>query len=357
MKKAFIVCWPVIVNGYRTSFGFHPSNVFKGLNDAAFYPKIKSWRRQRMTDRDKLPVKATTGYVIVPTEQSGSLVARGLEAFRNRQISRGGNLGVPSDPLHEIEMHEVSEEFERCWNAACRHIQKQVQSSLHIQQLQQQEQGHFFSWLKSTLIPPFLEHMSFRLGNQLFYIRIEDVDGRLDIPGSRDGLLSIAEGCKGHPCIMQMRHRAGGWTPDATDWGLIDARTGMTVDPVAQVSDERIEMTDWELQDFAVQIVRDHLKKAGRTLMSWQSRPAVHPSIWFVGNSGPEWVVVRVVRYPDKKAELPANWQQIAARYGKLRAVGHFASVSVANAVLAEPLWRGHKMNVRFAGLLDPDAV
>jgi hypothetical protein len=77
MKKAFIVCWPVIVN-YRTSFGFHPSNVFKGLNDAAFYPKIKSWRRQRMTDRDKLPVKATTGYVIVPTEQSGSLVARGI---------------------------------------------------------------------------------------------------------------------------------------------------------------------------------------------------------------------------------------------------------------------------------------
>jgi hypothetical protein len=31
------------------------------------------------------------------------------------------------------------------------------------------------------------------------------------------------------------------------------------LDPIAHVSDERIEMTDWELQDFAVQVVRVHL--------------------------------------------------------------------------------------------------
>src|SRR6266700_3359375 len=38
-----------------------------------------------MTDRDKLPVKVTTGNVVVPAEQSGSLVTRGLEAVKNRQ--------------------------------------------------------------------------------------------------------------------------------------------------------------------------------------------------------------------------------------------------------------------------------
>ena len=33
------------------------------------------------------------------------------------------------------------------------------------------------------------------------------------------------------------------------------------------ISDERIEMTDWELQDFAVQVVRDQLEKTGKRLL------------------------------------------------------------------------------------------
>jgi hypothetical protein len=57
--------------------------------------------------------------------------------------------------MHDIEMHEVSDEFARCWQAAGRHIQIQAQGPLR-------------SWLKANLNPPFLEHLSFRLGNQLF---------------------------------------------------------------------------------------------------------------------------------------------------------------------------------------------
>jgi len=250
--------------------------------------------------------------------------------------------------MPDIEMHEVSDEFARCWQAAGQHIQTQAQGPLQ-------------SWLKANLNPPFLEHFSFRLGNQLFFIRIEDVDGWLSVPGNRNGLLSVAEGCQGHPCIMPMRYRAGAWVTQGTAWGLVDARTGKEVDPMALISDERIEITDWELQDFAVQIVRDHLEKIGMKLMSWQGNPAVDPSIWFVGESGPEWVVVRAVRSPRAKADLPANWQQIVERCARLGRAGHFASVSVANAddafdasgaVASEPLWRGHAMVVRFEGLV-----
>ena len=57
------------------------------------------------------------------------------------------------------------------WQAAGLHIQNQVQ-------------GESKSWLRSHINPPFLEHLSFRFGNQLFYIRIQDVDDELDIPGS-----------------------------------------------------------------------------------------------------------------------------------------------------------------------------
>ena len=97
--------------------------------------------------------------------------------------------------MHDIEMQTASEEFARCWHEAGRHIQRQVQGPLH-------------SWLKVNLDPPFLEHLSFRLGNQLFFIRIEDADGKLEVPGSRRGLHMVADGCKGHACLMPMRRQA-----------------------------------------------------------------------------------------------------------------------------------------------------
>jgi hypothetical protein len=100
--------------------------------------------------------------------------------------------------MHDIEMHEITEQFAQCWRTAGRHIERQAQGPLQ-------------SWLKSSLSPPFLEHLSFRLGNQLFFVRIEDADGVLEVPGSRIGLLAVAEGCKGYPCIMPMRYRAGVW--------------------------------------------------------------------------------------------------------------------------------------------------
>lgn len=66
--------------------------------------------------------------------------------------------------MHNIHMAEFTEEFSHCWNAAGSHIQRMAG-------------GDLMSWLKATLAPPFLEHLSFRLGNQLFFIQLEDEDG------------------------------------------------------------------------------------------------------------------------------------------------------------------------------------
>lgn len=250
--------------------------------------------------------------------------------------------------MYDIEMHEVSEEFARCWQAAGRHLQVLAQ-------------GARLSWLKANLTPPFLEHISFRVGNQLFFIRIEDADGQLEVPGNPKGFLSIAKGCNGHACLMLMIRRAGEWAPLEPGWGLIDAKTNRPVDPAGLVSEEKIEITDWELHDFAVQIVRDHVKDdLSRELMSSQGNPGVDPSLWFVGDDGPEWAVVRAVRYPEKEAKLPDNIADIAEGCAQLSRTGHFASVSVASSedafdpsgtIAPTPLWRGHAMVVRFLGL------
>jgi hypothetical protein len=251
--------------------------------------------------------------------------------------------------MHNIHMSEVTEEFACCWNAARLHIQNQAQGPLQ-------------SWLRVHLNPPFLEHLSFRLGNQLFYIQLEDVDGRLKTPGNPDGLIAIADGCAGHACVMPMRKVGADWTPTETGWGLLDSRTGQAVNPPALISDEKIVMTDWELQDLAVQVVRGQLAKEGRELMSWNGYPRVNPSLWFVGDAGPEWVVVRAVRYPEEEAKLPDDIAVMRAHFNKLGYPGHFASVAVAsvddpfdpnvatngNVV---PLYRGHEMHIKYEDL------
>jgi hypothetical protein len=252
--------------------------------------------------------------------------------------------------MHNIHMAEFTEEFAHCWNAAGSHIQRMAG-------------GDLMSWLKATLAPPFLEHLSFRLGNQLFFIQIEDEDGMLEVPGSPDGLLAIANGCKGHPCLMPMKKLGGKWQPSAPGWGLIDAETRRSIDPISFVTDEKIEMTDWELQDFAVQVVRDDLKNAGRELMSWNGNPEVLPSIWFVGDHGPEWVIVRAYRFPEEDDGLPENIDEIKMQ---LRgAQGNYAAVGIADmkGMLdledfdsdESPIYRGNGLNVDYRGLVRID--
>ena len=94
--------------------------------------------------------------------------------------------------------------------------------------------------------------------------------------------------------------------------------------------------------------------------MSSQGNPDVNPSIWFVGDQGPEWVVVRAARYPVGEIDIPTNILEIADSCAHLSRIGHFASVSFANAddafdepggIPPLPLWRGHGVHIRFEGL------
>ena len=251
--------------------------------------------------------------------------------------------------MHSIEMQEMSPEFMACWKAAGMH-------------LNQQADGGIQSWLRAHPYPPFLEHLSFRLGNQLFFVRVEDVDGKVQGPGSMRGLGLVAKGCQGHACVLPMKKKffGGGWVADTSGWGLLDAVSRKPINPVSLITDKDIEMTAWELHDMAVQIVRDHLENQGYQLMSWQGNPEVDPAIWFVGDSKkPEWVVVRAVRFPDNQAARPANWDAIAEGCAHMSRNGHFASVAIVNVAqpfesekeAPIPLFRGHGMHVRFTGL------
>ena len=243
--------------------------------------------------------------------------------------------------MHDIPMSEVTPEFSRMWQAAGMHIQRAAGGRLN-------------AWLRAHLDPPFLEHLSFRLGNQLFFLRVEDEDGQVTGPGSLQGLHSVANGCSGHACLMPMRRRGGEWTAALPGWGMRDVESKRPIDPPTEISNEKIEMTDWELQDFAVQVVRLQIENEGHKLMSWQSNPDVDPSVWFVGNDGPEWVIVRSVRYPEKDAKLPGNWRAVAENCARKSKRGNFASVAAAcMSTIAEggKLYRGFPLVTNYRGL------
>jgi hypothetical protein len=248
--------------------------------------------------------------------------------------------------MYEIEMNEMSEAFLPCWRAACIHLSNQVD-------------GGITSWLRAHPYPPFLEHLSFRLGNQLFFVRVEDVDGKVQGPGNDRGFITAARMANGRACVLPMKKEyiSGAWVADMPGWGLLDADTLRPVHPVDLVTDEKIEMTHWEVHHMAVQVIRDHLQKKGFELMAWQANPDVDPAIWFIGKSRrPEWVVVRSATFPANSASRPENWPAIAARCSRLSSIGHFASVAVvsceqpfdADNEAPVPLWRGHAIHAAF---------
>jgi hypothetical protein len=251
--------------------------------------------------------------------------------------------------MYEIEMHEMSEEFLHCWQAAGIHLSNQVEGGMN-------------SWLRNHPYPPFREHLSFRLGNQLFFIRVEDVEGKVHGPGNSIGFKEAAKNANGHACLMPMKKSAinGEWETAVPNWGLLDAQSNKPIYPFELVTDKKIEMTSWEIHGMAVQVVRDYLEKEQIEVTNWQGTPEVDPSIWFLGkNKKLEWVVVRAVRFPVDVADRPSNWNDIALGVSKTGPIGHFASVAIVSAdqpfeSMDEepvPLWRGHGMHIRFTGL------
>ncbi len=145
---------------------------------------------------------------------------------------------------------------------------------------------------------PVIEHVSFICKNRVYFVQVVDNSGAQAFPGgSEQDMRRIAREWGGISCWMPMRG-----TPDADgvlnwdcvlpSWGLLNVVDEEPVNPDVIGLSEPLAMSAWELHDDAVRRVRDTLANAGRTILSWNSDPAVEPSIWIAGKSAPEFVVV-----------------------------------------------------------------
>ena len=221
--------------------------------------------------------------------------------------------------MHDIANEEPTEEFVECWNAAVNHINVVSRDSN-------------IGALRGDLDPPMLEHFSFRIGNQLFHIRVHDVAGEVIGPGALEGFRYLGEMTGGHLCVMWMEREGLKWKPVNNGWGLTRLDTGETVDPAWLVSDEKIPMSDWELQDFAVIRVKHELESKGLEVFSmlhWDAH--LMPSIWFRSGDEVEWAVVRASRNPQKPYLDQDQFNQTKDHMASMGYPnGNFIAVSVA---------------------------
>ena len=146
-------------------------------------------------------------------------------------------------------------------------------------------------------------------------------------------LMFVAKGCKGHACLMPIKKVDGVWQVLELDWRLISDFTQKSINPVNLLSDKKIAMTDWELQDLAVQVVRNHSKdKLGVKIMSSNSNSSVPPAIWFIGEGGPEWLAALMKSYPNQKPVNDCDLDHVASQCSTMSKTGSVADVTFSHA-------------------------
>ena len=248
--------------------------------------------------------------------------------------------------MHTIEQGDPSDHFQTAWLAAARHINSQCIGGIN--------------WLRTSLRRPFIEHLSFRIGNQLFFVFVEAAEIKLS--ARCDSFVSFSNLAGAIPCVMPMRNNIANYEPCEFGWGLVHAVTKQLIDPLGLVSEELIEMSDWEVHDFAVNTVMDRLEKEGKTVFSTCSDMEINPSLWFEEKGLNYWVVIREARHPETYPEIPSNISKITASVEGKAEAGYFASVVVAN--YDDPfdpeartngnfltLYRGHPIAVKYEGI------
>ena len=190
--------------------------------------------------------------------------------------------------MYLIEQDDLSEEFLTAWKLAGSHFQKMGQGSTN--------------WIRDNLNKPFVEHLSFRIGNQLFFIFIEIYNVLFET--KKEFFLSVCEEANAIPCLFRMQRVFSSFEPTLGGWGLVNAIDGTNVNPLELVSNELIPMTDWEVHDFGIKFIKNHIKNQGNEILSSQSSLTIYPNIWFkdLKNGKTHWVIVKSARhgfYPD----------------------------------------------------------
>lgn len=278
------------------------------------------------------------------------------------------------DIQYLIDRPEPSEIFLNARHMAGSQLQDQFNANNH-KSVNSSYDG--FKWIKTELTYPSFDNLTFAFKNSIFSVVIELIDekGSSFTKQQKDRLLKACEENNLIPCIFKLKFR------EKTDkflgrlmgnknqldyelsileqgWNLYDARTNKKIDPTILASVEQTRMSEWELSNFAIQVVRNEIEKEGNQILSFCDLPEVNPQIWFKNKKDETgWVIVKHIK---NESDLDyKEWVGLEDRSPQLKPYdGYFASVQIVNAVgwdgisiSKSDLYRGGGMYVNYKGI------
>jgi len=170
------------------------------------------------------------------------------------------------------------------------------------------------------------------------------------------------------PCSFPVN--AQGFSPLADGWNLLHLESRSIMTPEDCVDDVQIEMSEWELRSFCIQIARDHIQKIKQNnILSYCDVVGIDPQIWFDDIDGNRsWVLVRHYhRLTGDEAKESMGMEksnpQLAPYDGYLAAISLACSEPFARDLDSKsiplskrfdgstPIYRGDGFYVSFKGL------
>ena len=227
-----------------------------------------------------------------------------------------------------------------------------------------------FRWVKAELTWPSFDHLTFAYGNRVFSVLVDVVEGGHSGISRQvmDRFLDATRKNNLIACVFPVR--AETMTPVAANWNLLDAVEMTPLDPEVFDISGKIVMSEWELRNFAIQIVRNSITQDGASeTLSFTDVLGVDPQIWFQDGQGNRaWVIVR--HCPQITGSEWEEYVGLEKSNPQLMPYdGYFAAVSLASSEpllldleghhipLSErftgkaPLYRGDGFHIKFDGL------
>lgn len=268
--------------------------------------------------------------------------------------SRSKSNNAPSKQLYSIDRPDESREYLQAWSMTGKHLQSLFNRYNHL--LENPYIG--FCWMRSEIISPTFDSMNFRYKNRAFSILIDFVSEVSSSPtdmqrkrwrqlmshipeGAKSLQISVCESNDMIPCIFPIRE--DDMSPLSSDWNLYDTRTGKKINPTDVADDSPRRISEWELLNFGISVVRNHLRDRGYHVLSYTDAPGIMPQLWFEDEHGNKnWVQV-IVNRPMEITDLSST---VANEYK-----GYIAGVSILPTDGEKVLYRSNPAEIEFKGL------
>jgi len=226
-----------------------------------------------------------------------------------------------------------------------------------------------YRWIKSEWTYPSFEHFTFAYKNQLFPVFVELIENGVSSITEKN-ITNLVNSSKRYnliPCIFKMKvisyqnnryenycsHNMNNnyFYPISNGWNLYDPLTGDDIIPEDLGNELPIALSDWEMLNFAIQIVIDDIKKKGWKIFSFCDIPEINPQIWIEDNFGKRcWVIVRNIEREEDNE--PHKWINIIKDTDILKNFdGYFAGVRFLSTNGSKTILRGEASFIDYKGI------